>query len=106
MSFKIQIVCFCAIILCVQATSDLISKDIIESVEKLDREAMPVYLFGGLSINKISDSQMRSINMESTYEPIYNGVINYLNTHELKFSMDNIGNANVEGKYFLKFLTK
>lgn len=94
MSLKSSAFCVCALLLCVAAAADEPVEQLIKSIDELDSEPS-VYLFGGLSIDRISDgvpTGPRSI----TAEPIFDRAVNYLQSHEIKFSMNDDG-GDVEG---------
>lgn len=94
MSLKSSVFCVCALLLCVAAAADEPADQLIKSIDELDREPS-VYLFGGLSIDRIGDSVPtgpRSL----TAEPIFDRAINYLQSHEINFSMNDDG-RDVEG---------
>lgn len=94
MSLKSCVFCACALLLCVTAVDNEPAEQLIKSIDDLDSEPS-VYLFGGLSIDRIGDgvpTGPRSV----TAEPIFDRAINYLQSHEIKFSMNDDG-GNVEG---------
>lgn len=97
MSLKSSVFCVCALLLCVAAAAAAAeepAEQLIKSIDELDRE-QSVYLFGGLSINRIGDGVPTGPRSVSS-EPIFDRAIDYLQTHEVKFSLSDDG-ANVEG---------